>query len=153
MDWTQPSVIISIVALVISIISLVWTISVKIFENSRRLDFTSSIVCYGDPNIPNSCTISVTNVGHTPIIIRKITLQEQHGETTRPFLFKYRDYTNEIENKPINSGEWRHIVLHEANGYDFYDKVNSAYRLLRVTIIDSKKKEYKSEWFRQNNIH
>lgn len=153
MDWAQPSVIISIIALSISIISLGWNVLIKINENRSRLDFTATVMRYADEKIPNSCTVSVTNVGQKPVTIRQILVQEKKGDKVVSFHTTYRDYSKDIENKPLTSGEWRHIVLHEHKDYPFYDRNSSSYKLLRVTIIDSKKKKYRSKWFRQNNYH
>ncbi len=153
MDWTQPSVLISIIALCISIISLGWNIIIKINENRTRLDFTATVVRYADDKIPNSCTVSVTNIGQKPVTIRQILLHEKKGSKIVSFYAPYRDYSKDIENKPLISGEWRHIVLNEHKDHPFYDANSSSYKLLRVTIIDSKKKKYKSKWFRQNNYH
>jgi len=153
MDWTQPSVIISIIALSISIISLGWNVLIKINENRSRLDFTVGIVRYGDDKIPNSCTVSVTNVGQKSVTIRQILVHEKKGDSIVSFQAPYRDYSKDIENKPLASGEWRHIVLLEHKDNPFYDTNTLSYKLLRVTIIDSKKKKYISTWFRQNNYH
>ncbi len=153
MDWTQPSVIISIIALLVSVISLGWNVLMKIIENKSRLDFTATVNRYTDNKITNSCTVSVTNVGQKPVTIRQIVIHQKKNKKVLPFHTNYRDYSKDIENKPLTSGEWRHIVLYEHKDHPFYDINTSDYKFLRVTIIDSKRKKYKSKWFQQNNYH
>ena len=150
MDWSQPTVIIATIALLVSITSLGWNIFAKISENKSLLDFTVTIVRYGGKETDTTCTVSVTNIGQKPVTIRRIEIQEKKENKIKFFHTIYRDYNKDIENKPLNSGEWRHIVLKEHKQYPFWDEAISKYKLLRLTIIDSKNKKYRTKWFRQS---
>jgi hypothetical protein len=92
----------------------------------------------------------VTNLGQKPVTIRQIVLYEKNNGKEKYMHTTYRDYSKDIENNPIDSGEWRHITLYDSKQYSFYNDEQKDYKILRITIIDSKKNKYKTNWFRQS---
>jgi hypothetical protein len=90
------------------------------------------------------------DLGQKPITIRKIIVQEKSNSVIKEIFIFYKNYKDEIENRPIVSGEWRSIVVYDSNTSSFYDSERMKYKTIRLIILDSQKKKHLTNWFNQS---
>lgn len=142
--------LLSIIAIVISLFSLTWNIWNKIQDERKKM----IIQCYKTKsNDKYKCVVTLTNIGKKPIYIRRIEIQEKVNnkiENKKPDYFEYQDKT---ENKPLYADDWRTIIISDHKYLSLYDADQKKYKTTRIIIVDSKGKEYYTKWFEQNNNH
>lgn len=149
MDSIEPQII-SLIALFISILSLGWNVWNKIREDSRKLEVTAYFSRAANLEDRHACNITATNLGQKSITIRKIIVQEKSNSVIKEIFIFYKNYKDEIENRPIVSGEWRSIVVYDSNTSSFYDSERMKYKTIRLIILDSQKKKHLTNWFNQS---
>ena len=104
----EYKLIISILALIISLISLGWNIYNKIKSEKKKLLIQS----YKTKNSKGifQCVVTLTNVGNKPIFIRRIELKEKvNGESINRHI-DYEKYRKDFINKPINPEHWKILI-------------------------------------------
>ena len=140
--------IISIIALVLSFISLGWNIWIKIKSDRKRL----LIQCHKlGTNERESFIITLTNIGKKPIYIRRIELQRKINGDKKRVNFGYHNYSDSFDNKPINPEHWITTVVKENDYFKLRDE-NGKYYMSRITIVEPTGKKYRTKWFKQNNF-
>jgi len=141
--------LISIIALMISITSLGWNIYNKIKSEKKKLLIHS----YKSKTRETfQLIITLTNVGNKPIFIRRIELEEKvDGKATKRHL-DYNIYRKEFENNPINPEHWKTLIFPDTKYFSFYDSENKKFKKTRITVVDPKGKTYSTNWFGQNNL-
>lgn len=137
------TLIISITAITVSVIDLVFVIE----SNSKKIQIRS----YKSKSKKGYfCEITLTNIGKKTIYLRSISIEEVHNEKIKRKPMDYNYYKDKIENKPLNPEEWRTFVFYEDEYLKVFDTENNTYRKTRLLVKDSKGKTYKSKWFRQS---
>lgn len=141
--------LISILALTISLVSLSWNIYNKIKSEKKKLLIHS----YKSKHKDNfQCVITLTNIGNKPIFIRRIELHEKiKGESFNRHL-DFNEYREEFENKPINPENWRTLIFKDTKYFGFYDNEIKKFKKTKITVVDTKGKKYTTKWFGQNNL-
>lgn len=141
--------LISIIALTISLASLGWNIYNKIKSEKKKL-LIQSYKSKGKDTF--HCVVTLTNVGNKPIFIRRIELQEKiNGKTFNRYL-DYNKYREEFENKPINPEHWQTLIFKDTKHFGFYDPKIRKFKITKITVVDPKGKKYATKWFGQNNL-
>ncbi|WP_396156118.1 hypothetical protein [Flavobacterium macrobrachii] len=141
--------IISITALVISSISLIWNIWIKIQAEKKKI----LIQCH-KINYETNCSfvITLTNIGKKPIYIRRIEIFELVNKETKITNINYSDYKDLFENKPLNPDDWRTVVLKDPKKTIFVDTETGKLKTNKVVIVEPNNKKYITKWFKQNNF-
>jgi hypothetical protein len=141
--------LISIIALLISLVSLGWNIYNKIKSEKKKLLIQSYKSKSKDTF---QCVVTLTNVGNKPIFIRRIDLEEKvKGKATKRHL-DYNKYREEFENKPINPENWKTLIFKDTKHFTFFDTENKKFKKTRITVVDPKGKTFSTKWFGQNNL-
>jgi hypothetical protein len=145
----DSKLIISIVALVISSISLIWNIWIKILAEKKKI----LIECHKINNEINcSFVITLTNIGKKPIYVRRIEIFELVNKEKKITKINYSDYKSLFENKPLNPDDWRTIVLKDPKKTKFVDSKTGKLKTHKVVIVEPSSKKYSTKWFKQNNF-
>ena len=140
----KPELIISIIALTISILSLLWNIWSKFFDFRKKL----KIQCFK----LDTCNITLINIGNKPIYVRRIEIEEKvNGIITKPNI-EYHKYSNTFEINPIIPDTWRTVVINTNNNFTLFDKEKKEYKRTRILVIEPSDRKHKTKWFRQNNL-
>jgi len=141
--------LISILALTISLVSLSWNIYNKIKSEKKKLLIHSYKSKHKDHF---QCVITLTNIGNKPIFIRRIELHEKiKGESFNRHL-DFDEYREEFKNKPINPENWRTLIFKDTKYFGFYDNELKKFKKTKITVVDPKGKKYTTKWFGQNNL-
>lgn len=141
--------IISIIALIVSLTSLGWNIYNKIKSEKKKLLIQSYKSKAKDVF---QCVVTLTNVGNKPIFIRRIELEEKvNGKVTKRHL-DYNKYREDFDNKPINPENWKTLIFKDTEYFGFFDSENKKFKQTKITVVDPKGKTYSTNWFRQNNL-
>lgn len=145
----DSNLIISIAALVISSISLIWNIWIKIQDEKKKI----LIQCH-KINYETNCSfvITLTNIGKKPIYIRRIEIFELVNKVKKRTNINYSDYKDLFENKPLNPDDWRTIVLNDPKKTIFFDSITGKLNTHKVVIVEPNNKRYSTKWFKQNNF-
>lgn len=140
---------ISIIALFISCISLIWNIWIKIQSEKKKI----IIQCH-KVNYESSCSfiITLTNVGKKPIYVRRIEVFELLNKKSKRVNINYLDYKELFENKPLNPDDWRTVVFKDPKKAIFVDSETGKLKTNKVVIVEPNKKKHSSKWFKQNNF-
>ena len=141
----KPELTISIIALLISIISLIWKIWFNIFDFRKKLQ----IKCY---KTNETCVITLTNIGNKPIYIRRIEIWEKKGtEIFKPNI-EYHKYSDKFELNAIMPDTWRTIIIEQNKSFTLLDLEKKDYKKTQIIVIEPSGKKHKTKWFRQNNL-
>lgn len=141
--------IISIIAILISVISLVFNIWSKKQSESKKLQIKSYKSKDGKGY---HCVVTITNIGKKTLYLRSISLEEKLNGKSISKSINYNYYREQIENKPLNPEDWKTFIFYDDKNLSFFDNENRTYKTTRFIIKDSKGKIYKTKWFRQNNL-
>ena len=141
--------LISILALVISAISLSWNIWTKVRSEKKKILIQCTKNNYSDKC---SFVITITNVGKKAINIRRIEIEELVDNTSKKTFVNYSEYKDLIENKPINPDEWRTIVLWDKEKKIYVDQESGKLKTHRVLVVEPNNTKHTTKWFRQNNL-
>lgn len=141
--------LISLLALILSIITFVWNIWNKIKSEKKKL----SIRCYKIKNNEKSqCVITLTNIGYLPIFIRRIELKELRNGKSHSISLDYKLYKDRFENKPLNPNEWQTIIFYDTKYLQFFDDNKKIYKRTKIVIIEPNGKKHSTKWFNQSNL-
>ena len=145
----DSKLIISIAALIISLISLIWNILIKIQAEKKKI----LIQCH-KINYELNCTfvITITNIGKKPIYVRRIEIYELVDNKKKWININYSEYKDLFENKPLNPDEWRTVILNDPEKSIFVDNETGKLKMNKVVIIEPSNKKYSTKWFKQNNF-
>ena len=145
----DSKLIISIAALIISLISLIWNILIKIQAEKKKI----LIQCH-KINYESNCTfvITITNIGKKPIYVRRIEIYELVDNKKKWININYSEYKDLFENKPLNPDEWRTVILNDPEKSIFVDNETGKLKMNKVVIIEPSNKKYSTKWFKQNNF-
>jgi len=142
-------ILISIVALIISLISLGWNIYNKIKSEKKKLLIQSYKVKWDDTF---QCVITLTNIGNKPVFVRRIELHEKlKGKSFKRHL-DFNNYRKDFENIPINPEHWKTLTFKDSKHFGFYDSETKKFKKTKIKVIDPKGKIYSTKWFRQSNL-
>lgn len=144
----DPNLIISILALLISVISLGWNVWNKVKSEQKKIIIHS--YKNGTPH-NQTCVITLTNIGKKPIYIRRIEMHKKEDGKSKPMNINYANYRERFENIPLNPENWHTIILKEDNYLKFTDE-NDKYFETRITVIEPTGKKHRTKWFKQNNL-
>lgn len=140
----KPELLISIIALSISVLNLIWNIWSKLFDFRKKL----LIKCFKSEN----CTITLTNLGNKPIYVRRIEIEEKvNGKTNKPNI-EYHKYSERFEMNALMPDTWRSIVINTNYNFTLFDNDRNEFKKTRIIIIEPSGNEHKTKWFRQNNL-
>lgn len=141
--------LISLLALLLSIITFGWNIWNKIKSEKKKLN----IRCYKVQNNEKSqCVITLTNIGCLPIFIRRIELKELRNGKSHSISLDYKLYKDRFENKPLNPNEWQTIIFYDTKYLQFFDDNKKTYKRTKILIIEPNGKKHSTKWFNQNNL-
>ena len=140
----KPELIISIIALTISILSLLWNIWSKIFDFRKKL----KIQCFK----LDACTITLINIGNKPIYVRRIEIEEKVNGVIRKPNIEYHKYSNIFETNPLYPDTWRTVVIKTNNNFTLFNKEIKEYKKTRILVIEPSGRKHKTKWFKQNNL-
>lgn len=144
--------IISIIALVVSIVSLGWNIYNKIKNEKKKL-LIQSYKSKSQSKESFLCVVTLTNIGNKPIFIRRIELEEKvNGKEIKRHL-DYNKYHECFKNNPINPEHWKTLIFDDTQYFGFYDAENKKFKKTKITVVDPKGKTYSTKWFCQNNLN
>lgn len=145
----DSKLIISIAALIISLISLIWNILIKIQAEKKKI----LIQCH-KINYELNCTfvITITNIGKKPIYVRRIEIYELVDNKKKWININYSEYKDLFENKPLNPDEWRTVILNDPEKSIFVENETGKLKMNKVVIIEPSNKKYSTKWFKQNNF-
>jgi predicted peptidase len=141
--------LISIIALLISLVSLGWNIYNKIKSEKKKLLIQSYKVKSKDTS---RCVVTLTNVGNKPIFIRRIELEEKVAGNSIKRHLDFNKYREEFENKPINPEHFKNLIFKDTKHFGFYDEETKKFKKTRLTVVDPKGKRFVTKWFGQNNL-
>jgi len=141
--------IISIIALLISLISLGWNIYIKIKSEKRQLLIQSYKAKSKDKY---NCTVTLTNIGNKPIFIRRIEMKEKiKGRVVNRYL-DYNKYKDGFENVPINPENWKTLMFEDNKHFNFCDSESKKFKETKIIVVTPKGQTFATKWFRQNNL-
>lgn len=138
--------LISIVAIIISVISLSWNIYNKV--NSERKNIFISSYKNSDSK-GDYIVVMLTNTGKKPIYIRRIELFGKLNGDIKRLNIPYDTYNKRFENNPLDPENWETIIIRE-NKYLKFRNENNKYFDTKLVIVDPTGKEFKTKWFRQH---
>lgn len=141
--------IISIAALIISSISLIWNIWIKVQAEKKKILIQCHKIIY-ETNC--SFVITLTNIGKKPFFVRRIEIFELVNKETKRTNINYTDYKDLFENKPLNPDDWRTIVLKDPKKLIFVDTETGKLKTNKVVIVEPNNNKHTTKWFKQNNF-
>lgn len=145
----DSNIIISILAITISLFSLGWNIYNKIKSEKKKLRIQCHKVrCKESTN----CVIVLTNIGNKPIFIRRIELEEKINGMIIKRQLDFSRYKKDFDNIPINPEHFKTLVFHDTKYFSFFDISENKFKITRIKIVDPVGNIYKTCWFGQNNF-
>lgn len=140
----KTELIISIVALTISVLNFIWSIWSKIFDFRKKLLIKAFKL--------DTFTITLTNIGNKPIYVRRIEIEEKiDGKISKPNI-EYHKYSDKFEMNPLIPDTWRTIVISTNKNFTLFDTNKKEYKKTRILVVEASGKNHKTKWFRQNNF-
>lgn len=140
------NILISTIAIIISIISLSWNIYNKLKSERKRILINS--YKSADPK-GDFIVIMLTNTGKKPIFIRRIDLHAKLNGEIKKLNVPYQVYRERFENKPINPEHWETIIIKESEYFKLRNE-DGKYFETKIILVDPTGKKFKTNWFRQH---
>ena len=141
--------IVSILALLISLVSLGWNIYIKLTSEKKKLLIQSYKIKSKERFI---CVVTITNIGNKPIFIRRIELEEKvNGKVIKRNLDYYK-YQDDLDNVPINPENWKTLTFEDNKYFSFFDSESQKYKETRLIVVTPNGKTFSTNWFCQNNL-
>ncbi len=139
----ELKLVISIIALSISLISLIWNIVNYLNSQSKRLKIETH-------KVSDTLVVTVTNRGKKPVFIRRFELIEKVQKNISVVRLNSTK-KQELEAEALNPEEWRTFIFKES---EFLKLKNEQGKLkkTKLLIFDSTKRRYVTRWFTQNNF-
>lgn len=135
--------------LIVAILSLIWNMYFLVKSRRKKI----KIKCFKSKSKDvYKAYVTLTNFGEKPIYIRRIELYIKKGKIVEKKNINYNQYKEQTKFKPLNSEEWREVQLTETECVKFFDENERKFYKSKLIVVDTKGKEYKTKWFRQNNI-
>ena len=139
----EPKLLISIVALTVSIVSLSWNILNYLNSQRKKLKIEAH-------KVSDSLVVTITNRSKKSLFLRRFELLEKNGKELNKVRLNSTT-KNELEAKPLNPEEWRTFIFKEDKYLNFKNEQGKL-KKTKLAIFDSTKKKYSTGWFTQNNF-